>query len=663
MDARLLDVIRSLQSGPFDESTLQQVRIYLGGLRRDGHKHQFEKRLVELVEMLGVFARAAADRRVSASAQLLIADLYEMRSDRERGIQALLRAQAVDPACRPAAQRLHAALTADRDWPRLMAALTTRVEALRVREDETPSVLAEALQQLGRLSAELGDLDQAIAAYDHALAVQPSLGNAERLASLYERRMRSGDLLAAADLYCMLADLDAPERRRMHLEQALALQPNHPRARAQLEAAGPPSRRSMAPQVGGDGHDPTVVYRPMPAAAAPSHEEDPTIRWTEAAAMEPPVDPVDPPAAPPPPPTIRSTVAQRPYPTVEVDLASAPPVTLGDAARSAAGTGGAQRTSASPPPVPPRSGSSAPPPPPPSAGQVPPAGPTRSAPPAQPSRPPPRSSRPSPKPAANQGPPPTTSIMLSHATADLSTLDSILNERGRLWRWLAPALLFGALGLTYGVLTSGAMSQQGLAAQIRALAERAAVFAGLQEPVEDAGLVVATAGGRATTAEVQAAIAPLTDAGVDIASAGREGLSMAPGLELDAGVGQLAADGPGLPVEAFADLAAPGALLMEPQLKVSGGRLGAREEVQAILEATLENLAACQPEASVRLRRGPVRLAYRFQVRGQRARRIKLLSRGVRDRAMVQCVGEELARVEFENVSRTLNVRATFMLD
>ena len=268
-----MDVVRSLQAGPYDESTLQRVRTSLGGLRRDGLAQEVEKHRGDVLGMLDEFGRAATSPVVASNAYLLAADLCDMMGDREATVEALIHALDADPSCRAAAQRLQAALPSDRDRPRLLALLSVRAQALGRMQPRDVDALADAHRQIGRVCADAGDLDRAIAAYENSREFKSDAETLELLAELHLQRQRPNDVLAAADLFCALHDLEGPREGRTYLHRALALVPSHGEAQRRLDEGipnGVPNGRMVRQVAVGPAEPPPLAAADSAANAAES---------------------------------------------------------------------------------------------------------------------------------------------------------------------------------------------------------------------------------------------------------------------------------------------------------------------------------------------------------------------------------------------------------
>lgn len=187
MDPRTLDLLRCLQSGPYDDVGLQHIERLLGSQRRLLRAAGDWDAIEEVVQLLEAWASAAGGGKVTAAALGAAAEIAE--------------------------QELRQVAWAD--------SLRERATAERWRGGVAAAADDIWVEQIARA-------EQAVEEYGTPSAVR-------RLADLYVQRAAPGDREQAADLYCTLGEaLGYPEGRAL-IELALQQAPDHAEARQQLE--------------------------------------------------------------------------------------------------------------------------------------------------------------------------------------------------------------------------------------------------------------------------------------------------------------------------------------------------------------------------------------------------------------------------------------------
>ncbi|HEX4354467.1 MAG TPA: AgmX/PglI C-terminal domain-containing protein, partial [Polyangiales bacterium] len=200
MEPLTLELFRCLQSEPYDESGLSQIRSLLSKQRGLARAKRNLSTLADLIPLLEDWASAAGPGRVASDALLEAADIAE----KELGKHDL-------------ATRLRTSAAAQSGGDRSINS-------------------AAAYIALARRRSDAGDIDGAIDAYEHALSLEAELATVRQLADLFAKRAAPGDAAQSADLYFTLADvLGNPDGIAM-LERAVAQQPGH-RAASDLLAS------------------------------------------------------------------------------------------------------------------------------------------------------------------------------------------------------------------------------------------------------------------------------------------------------------------------------------------------------------------------------------------------------------------------------------------
>ncbi|MDD9971372.1 MAG: AgmX/PglI C-terminal domain-containing protein [Myxococcales bacterium] len=306
MDARIGNVVRLLQAGPYEERTLRRIRAALAGLR--GHS-ELVAETPNLTVLLDDFAESSADPTTAAGAYLAAADLCEGAGQHDQLVERLVLAMGIDPRNTTAPRRLRKALNKPADTDRLTSLLALRAQTLAERDPMESNVTADAFSDLARARESAGDLDGAIEGYDRALDIEPSVGVVESLAALHARRRGEGDAEQAADLYCMLCDVVAPGAVETQLKRALSLVPGHAEAterlnalRAEAAAAGdtavveaPPelvAQSALSAAQAPESHGPVTTLGPGPGV--PPTSEPPA----HSSMIPPPAVAVPPPQGP-----------------------------------------------------------------------------------------------------------------------------------------------------------------------------------------------------------------------------------------------------------------------------------------------------------------------------------------------------------------------------
>lgn len=281
MEASTLDLYRLLQSGPYDEAGLAQIRRMLAGQRRTLRARHDLQTLHELTALLREWAQAAGGGKISAGALADAADIAELDLHDARAAEEL-RTQAISfgraASLSPGTSAAPRSSLAQSPQARASAAPSSGVAAPIAREPEPPSeevrtrpsvptepiqvAGAPALKAVEAIEAPLtggepgaagGDdgsaepapfaapgsgeersLTAAIVRAELALEEDAAPERVRELAELYVRRGADGDREQAADLYCTLGEVLGNPAGIPMLELALVQVPDHAEAKALL---------------------------------------------------------------------------------------------------------------------------------------------------------------------------------------------------------------------------------------------------------------------------------------------------------------------------------------------------------------------------------------------------------------------------------------------
>lgn len=222
MDPQTLELLRCLQSGPYDESAWKRLREMLRTQRRVLRAQQDSSTLTDLMHLLDTWAEACDNHRVGADVLREAADVAER----------------------------------DLSQPAIAADLRKRAVTLGKLESRG----ASSPQATGKRRKDPRELNDAIETYERALEADADMETVYHLAELYSQRGDPGDAQQAADLYCTLGDLLGNPAGLPMLHRALEHVPSHTEARdllAQYQAAQPSGARPRLSQ--------PVAARPEPA--------------------------------------------------------------------------------------------------------------------------------------------------------------------------------------------------------------------------------------------------------------------------------------------------------------------------------------------------------------------------------------------------------------
>jgi hypothetical protein len=222
MDPQTLELLRCLQSGPYDEPAWRHLRDLLRTQRRVLRAQQDLSTLTDIVQLLDVWAQTSESPRASAEVLREAADLAER----------------------------------DLSQPGLAADLRKRAVAQSHVEERPRAAPGNPHASLGKRRSDAGDLNGAIEAYERALNVEADMEVVYHLAELYAERAEPGDAQQAADLFFTLGDVLGHPAGLPMLQRALEQVPDHADAlRLFTQYGGAP------PEVGA-----TVQVRPSAAA-------------------------------------------------------------------------------------------------------------------------------------------------------------------------------------------------------------------------------------------------------------------------------------------------------------------------------------------------------------------------------------------------------------
>jgi hypothetical protein len=208
MDPQTLELLRSLQSGPYDEPAWKNYRTMLRTQRRVLRAQQDLSTLSDLVQLLDTWAQNCESPRIAAEVLREAADV------------------------------------AERDLSKAMIAADLRKRAVAIGHAESRAAGIKQTSTAMRRK-DSNDLEDAIAQYERALDDDADMETVYHLAELYSQRGDPGDAQQAADLYYTLGDVLGHPAGLPMLQRALEHVPDHAEARkllAQYEGAQQPAK-------------------------------------------------------------------------------------------------------------------------------------------------------------------------------------------------------------------------------------------------------------------------------------------------------------------------------------------------------------------------------------------------------------------------------------
>jgi hypothetical protein len=214
MDPQTLELLRSLQSGPYDEPAWKNYRGMLRTQRRVLRAQQDLSTLSDLVQLLDTWAQNCGSPRVAAEVLREAADV------------------------------------AERDLSQAAASADLRKRAVAIGHAESLGA-GTTHTSTGMRRKDSKDLNEAIAQYERALDDDADMETVYHLAELYSQRGDPGDAQQAADLYYTLGDVLGHPAGLPMLQRALEHVPDHADARrllAQYERAQPTAAQPTASQ-------------------------------------------------------------------------------------------------------------------------------------------------------------------------------------------------------------------------------------------------------------------------------------------------------------------------------------------------------------------------------------------------------------------------------
>lgn len=252
MESGTLELLRCLQSGPFDESNWKHIRATLRGQRRYLRAQNDLATLTDLVQLLESWAQACDNPRLGAEALREAADIAERE---------LAQVERANDLRKRALTHSHSGSERTRVGIGFNGAPLRRADA---------------------------GLDEAIENYERQLNADADMDVVYQLAELYAQRGAPGDAEQAADLFCTLGDVLGNPGGIPMLQRALEQVPDHAEARALFTQYGgttplappaPAGARAAAPPTAhritshrtaaGLGAPAPVVPSPAAVATAP----------------------------------------------------------------------------------------------------------------------------------------------------------------------------------------------------------------------------------------------------------------------------------------------------------------------------------------------------------------------------------------------------------
>jgi len=231
MDPQTLELLRCLQSGPYDEPAWKHHRDLLRTQRRVLRAQHDSNTLADLVQLLEVWSKNCESPRTGADVLREAADI------------------------------------AERDLSKTSLATDLRRRAVALGHQESRGA-AITSAETGKRRKDMKDLNEAIQTYEAKLDADADMESVSHLAELYSQRGDTGDAEQAADLYCTLGDLLGHPAGLPMLQRALEHVPLHAEARKLLAQYGdvklPPTAANdtQAEELG-----PAPTTQPRPSAA------------------------------------------------------------------------------------------------------------------------------------------------------------------------------------------------------------------------------------------------------------------------------------------------------------------------------------------------------------------------------------------------------------
>jgi hypothetical protein len=252
MDPQTLELLRCLQSGPYDEPAWKHHRDLLRTQRRVLRAQNDSSTLTDIVHLLDVWSNNCESPRTGADVLREAADV------------------------------------AERDLGQTALAADLRKRAVALGHQESRGA-ATTSAETGKRRKDMKDLNEAIETYEAKLDEDADMETVYHLAELYSQRGNPGDAQQAADLYATLGDLLGHPAGLPMLQRALEHVPDHAEARRLLSQyenapAAQPSAATPAqaepPRSAGDRQSPgTVAQSSVPDAElgpAPSTQPRPS---------------------------------------------------------------------------------------------------------------------------------------------------------------------------------------------------------------------------------------------------------------------------------------------------------------------------------------------------------------------------------------------------
>ena len=232
MDPLTLELLRCLQSGPYDEPAWKHHRDMLRKQRRVLRAQHDLSTLADLVQLLEVWSKNCESPRAGADVLREAADI------------------------------------AERDLSKSSVATDLRRRAVALGHQESRGA-AITSAETGKRRKDMKDLNEAIQSYEAKLDADADMETVYHLAELYSQRGNTGDAEQAADLYCTLGDLLGHPAGLQMLQRALEHVPRHPEARRLLaQYDGVTAPPTAANDTRADELGPAPTTQPRPSAAS-----------------------------------------------------------------------------------------------------------------------------------------------------------------------------------------------------------------------------------------------------------------------------------------------------------------------------------------------------------------------------------------------------------